>query len=390
MRCFLHCCFIIFFINNHITIFIIIIIIIIIIIQIIDLQDYDQERAGRIKKSKDKPPSSTLKRASSNLSYTSTVPEIHNKTESLRSQNIDDSLMMSPPGSCVSYSSEIQKTVGLLVIGDEILKGNTQDVNTQAAAVALRRHNVHLKRVVVISDNQDEIVHEIQRLEAEVDCIITSGGVGPTHDDVTLKSVATAMNHDMVLHDEMVKLLRDKMNDGEDADLTEAQLKMATLPSNAKLRYLSKNDTDWPVLQCRNVFILPGVPEFFSKKIENVASYLSCQLERSVACKLVLSVDETSIVSILNAVVGRHPNVSIGSYPFVSHPELKTVLTIEGRMLVNHERSNSLVMSREAMTDSFSKEQMDQHVRLALDDLIHTLPEGSILRVDNDDQLTFS
>ena len=218
------------------------------------------------------------------------------------------------------------------------------------------------------------------------DVIVTSGGVGPTHDDVTIKSVAVALNRDMELHDEMAKLLQEKMNkdDAEDdnfdmSDLTEAQRKMATLPSRSKLRYLSDNDQDWPVLQCRNIFVLPGVPEFFSQKIEHVAEYVSSdELQRSAVYKVVLSVDEATIVSVLNSAVEEHPDVTFGSYPFVSHPDFKTVLTLEGRL-----RNTVAATPRQ----SFSKDQMDYHVRLALDYLLTRLPEGSILRVENDDSL---
>jgi hypothetical protein len=175
------------------------------------------------------------------------------------------------------------------------------------------------------------------------------------------------------------------------------------LPSNAKLRYLAKDD--WPVLQCRNVFILPGVPEFFAKKIENVAHYLSSQLERSVAYKVVLSVDEPSIVDILNDAVKKHPMVSFGSYPFVSHPEFKTVLTLEGNMVDpsshvpssdesssvtpdNFGTRNSALFDRDAFI--LPKEVRDRNVRIALDDLLRSLPKGSILRVENEDLDPFS
>ena len=239
----------------------------------------------------------------------------------------------------------------------------------------------------VVSDDQESIAEEIQRLQTEVEVIITSGGVGPTHDDVTIKSVADALDCEMTLHDDMVTLLRDKMNTTEDAKLTEAQVKMATLPSISKLRHLSDSPSDWPVLQCRNIFILPGVPEFFAPKIENVARYLSCQMERGTAYKVVLSVDEHSIVPVLNQVVENHPGVSIGSYPFVSHPEFKTVITVEGRLLKPGGRSNSTVFDR-AMIEQ-PRQTMDKAVQLALDELIATLPEGSVLRVDNDNMLLY-
>ena len=169
------------------------------------------------------------------------------------------------------------------------------------------------------------------------------------------------------------------MNKGDTSEpLTEAQRKMAMLPSRSKLRYLSDDDEDWPVLQCRNIFVLPGVPEFFSQKIKDVAEYVSSdELQRSAVYKVVLSVDEASIVSVLNTAVENHPDVTFGSYPFVSHPDFKTVLTLEGRL------RNVEAMPRQ----SFSKDQMDYHVQLALDFLLTNLPEGSILRVENDDNL---
>jgi hypothetical protein len=140
---------------------------------------------------------------------------------------------------------------------------------------------------------------------------------------------------------------------------------------------------------------LPGVPEFFAQKIEYLASYLSCQLERSVAFKVVLSVDEASIVDVLNAAVMKHPNVNFGSYPFLSHPEFKTVLTLEGSLVDSEHpvskagaRNSTFLLDRDTLM--LSKEDRDDYVRLALDDLITTLPEGSILRVENDDLTPFT
>jgi len=200
------------------------------------LRDWDQERAGRISKEKknDESSESTLQQSQLLRANSSMVPSSHGSDKDATFE----SLKPLEDTSCVSYSSNstTQRTVGLLIIGDEILKGFTADTNTQAAAVALRNQNVLLERVVIVSDNQDEIAEEIRRLQSEVDVIITSGGVGPTHDDVTIKSVAVALECDMVLHEEMARLLRDKMNSGENVDLTEAQTKMATLPSTSKLR----------------------------------------------------------------------------------------------------------------------------------------------------------
>jgi hypothetical protein len=227
------------------------------------------------------------------------------------------------------------------------------------------------------------------RLQEDVDVVITSGGVGPTHDDVTIKSVAAAVGSTLEFHEDMGKLLREKMNTGVDEDLTEAQIKMATLPSGSKLRYLSDDAKEWPILQCRNIFVLPGVPEFFEKKVLDIASYLSCQLERGPAYKVILSVDEDSIVSVLNRVVKNHPCVTLGSYPFVNHPDRKTVITVEGSLMPTPGgRSNSAVFSREMISNP--RNMMERQIDLALDELVAALPDDAVLRVDKDDMILFS
>lgn len=229
-----------------------------------------------------------------------------------------------------------------------------------------------------------------ERLQAEVDVIITSGGVGPTHDDVTIKSVAAAVGRDMEFHDGMGKLLREKMNSDPNDELSDAQLKMATLPGGSKLRYLNDDPSDWPVLQCRNIFVLPGIPEFFEKKIQDVAGYLSCQLERGPGYKVILSVDENSIVSVLNRVVENNPMVTVGSYPFVNQPDRKTVITIEGRLSCTDERgrSNSGLLDRNMISNP--RKVMERNVERALDELVQALPDDAVLRVDKDDMALFS
>ncbi|KAL3906832.1 MAG: hypothetical protein SGILL_009117, partial [Bacillariaceae sp.] len=371
------------------------------------LRDWDQERAGRVKKENKKNPGPTspkpLTRSASGLTTVSNIRRVsvNNDVEAVSQNTTEDAYTVQSLGSDECNNDE-PKTVGILIVGDEILKGMTMDTNTNVAAKALRKECVQLGRVVVVSDDVDEIAKEICRMRNEVDVIITSGGVGPTHDDVTIKGVAQALERDLTLHQEMADLLREKMDSPQKGELTPAQVKMATLPSNAKLRYLAKDE--WPVLQCRNVFVLPGVPEFFAKKIENVANYLSTQLERSVAYKVVLSVDEPSIVDVLNVAVSKHPMVSFGSYPFVSHPEFKTVLTLEGNMVDPSAQASSnddssrisdnIVFRNSTMFDRdtilLPKEVRDQHVRVALDDILQRLPEGSILRVENDDFDPFS
>lgn len=192
-----------------------------------------------------------------------------------------------------------------------------------------------------------------------------------------------------------------------------------------------------PTLQCRNIYVLPGVPRFFKAKVDALASYLikSATIERSETYKVVLSVDENSIVELLNEIVCRHPYVSIGSYPFFENSNYKTIVTIEGKEgpplfpgetrvtlrkrseslfiyhqqqnattssivgIIDGKRSNSSTLLNTGISSSatttlsspmyglFTKEEMDLNVRMALDDLISVLPDGSVLQVDNHDFL---
>eukprot|EP00594_Rhizosolenia_setigera_P020098 CAMPEP_0178956940 /NCGR_PEP_ID=MMETSP0789-20121207/10590_1 /TAXON_ID=3005 /ORGANISM="Rhizosolenia setigera, Strain CCMP 1694" /LENGTH=410 /DNA_ID=CAMNT_0020639039 /DNA_START=47 /DNA_END=1275 /DNA_ORIENTATION=- len=332
-------------------------------------------------------------------------------------------------------TKKTKTTVGLIIIGDEILKGRCSDTNTNSAAIALREANgnVPLTRVSICSDDHDQIVSEIHKMHRLVDVIVTSGGVGPTHDDVTIKSISTALSSPSQINLEMAKFLLKKMNtnntdnqdkennDNEDEDddeqnilsqLSEAQIKMSTLPQKSKLRYLAGPE-EWPILQCGKIFVLPGVPQFFQKKIELVASYLSKKTtsasEDSSYYKVVLQMDEHLIVRELNTVVQNHPFVTFGSYPFyfdsnnskkdasntATAPTSKTVITIEANESAANPNNNNndddggygFGMDNEDEDDKqqqqqeklfFSKEEMDLHVELALADLLKELPDGCV------------
>ena len=415
------------------------------------LKDWDLERAGRIdKKKKEKMVSTTVddkskeqKEASqegekknvriSQTSSTLSMPpsdnnEISKLTESISTVFVDDEVVVTDTKTeddQPSPLSQSRPTVGLIVIGDELLKGLTPDSNINSAAKALRANNITLARVSIISDDGDEIVNEIQRYRKEVDVIITSGGVGPTHDDITINSVAKALDLKLELNDEMAELLIDKMGSSDTesdyADeeteqpsarrLSVAQEKMATLPTTSQLQYLTDDKEEWPVLQCKNIFILPGVPSFFAKKITSLAAYLptrhiekvglnvddqSDKPARSDTYRIVLSLPEESIVSALNTVVSAHPNVSFGSYPIVDQ-EFKTIITLEGKFFnggSNKESERLLEKSIPSEIDVkriqsmfFSKEDMDRNVELALNDIKSRLPSEGILFIDSIDDL---
>mmetsp|Transcript_7815 Transcript_7815/g.17639 ORF Transcript_7815/g.17639 Transcript_7815/m.17639 type:complete len:810 (-) Transcript_7815:1298-3727(-) len=432
------------------------------------LREWDMERAGRIDKKKAKEKSAedgkvTISQTSSTISLPTAENETPKLTKSISAiLNIDDAVTASNNRANATASTQFlslgQPTVGLIVIGDELLKGMTPDSNIIAAAKALRSNNISLSRVSIISDDGQDIVDEIRRFTKEVDVIITSGGVGPTHDDVTIKSIAEALGLDMEMHDEMAELLLKKMgakdtgeektggdNSKEDRkktlnrQMSEGQIKMSTLPTSSVLQYLSDTAEEWPVLQCQNIFILPGVPSYFEKKINDLAAYLptassklaqaaaigetndediglsvdtSAQTERqqptrsprSDTYRIVLSLEEESIVSALNVSVAAHPHVIFGSYPIVDDPEYKTIITLEGRFYTGGYTKGSQRLLEKSVLDTrdsesldkdnkriqslfFSKEEMDRNVESALKDLTSRLPEEGILCIDSCDDL---
>ncbi|CAM9334039.1 unnamed protein product [Chrysoparadoxa australica] len=247
------------------------------------------------------------------------------------------------------------KTAGLVIIGDEILKGMTQDTNTPFAIKVLRENGIVVGRVAIVSDDKDDIADEVRRQGQKFDVVVTSGGVGPTHDDVTIHAVAMALGQRVRQSEDMVQRIKQQLGLGEEDQLTEAQLKMALLPELSKLRMapLAKPNM-WPILQCENVFILPGVPQFFEQKMQVIAGHFLAGNKKFFVKKVVLSADEFCITKELDEVmllsthglafqiplliltdsmlcfqaVANHPLVSFGSYPYVDRA-YKTVITLE-------------------------------------------------------------
>merc|ERR1711862_456590 len=234
------------------------------------------------------------------------------------------------------------------------------------------------------------------------------------------------------------------------SSLSQVQMKMATLPENCELRFndYEKKISQWPILQCQNIYILPGVPQFFKQKINSIVTFLSSsssnndttndnkknitQSSSSYCCfKVLLTVEEHIIVSPLNKVVKRHPNVTFGSYPFFNNTdeEWKTIVTLESNiesnnvittafssssslkdddndnnddgsisiisnstiatssLLMNGKNNNNITTKNQLIKQQFTKEEMELNLKLALSDFLMELPDGSVLRVENDDNL---
>ena len=215
------------------------------------------------------------------------------------------------------------KTAGIVLIGDEILSGKTVDENARFLIEELRALGVALRRVIVIPDVLDEIEATVREFSGRYDHVFTSGGVGPTHDDLTMEGVARAFGEKIVRHPMLEKLLRDYYG----ARLEERNLRMAEVPEGA--HFVHGDHPTWPVIARSNVYILPGVPEIFRRKFLSIKERFR---EAPYFLKQVFtSAEEGAIAAHLDAVVAKFPGVQVGSYPRFDASEYKVKVTLESK-----------------------------------------------------------
>lgn len=201
-------------------------------------------------------------------------------------------------------------TVGLIVIGNEILSGRTQDTNTSWLAAALNEMGVSLFHVRVVPDIEGEIITAIHEVRQKVDYVFTTGGIGPTHDDITAESVAKAFGVPLELHPEAYDIL--VRHYGSEADVTPPRKKMAMIPKGAALIYNPVSAA--PGFRIDNVFVMAGVPKIMQAMFDDVKTKIKRGrpvLSNTVACSL----GESMVAADLSALQDKYPSVSIGSYP---------------------------------------------------------------------------
>lgn len=213
-------------------------------------------------------------------------------------------------------------TAAILLIGNELLSGKVADTNAAYLIGRLRALGVRLIRIAVVPDVLPVIAEELRRLAALADHVFTSGGVGPTHDDVTLASVAEAFEAPVVRHRELATLLTEHFG----PRLRPDHLRMADVPAGTVL--LWGGDFRWPVYTYRNVYILPGIPEMFRAKFDAIADRFAagCFYLRS----LYLNADEGAIAPALAALETRF-GVEVGSYPRIDGADHRVRITVEAR-----------------------------------------------------------
>jgi molybdopterin-biosynthesis enzyme MoeA-like protein len=215
-------------------------------------------------------------------------------------------------------------TAAALVIGNELLSGKVEEANVHVLARTLRGLGVELRRVVVILDDVDEIAREVAALAALHDWVFTSGGVGPTHDDVTVLGVAKAFGVAAVEDPVLATMLREHYKER----CTEGHLRMALVPEGATLE--SSEEIRWPTIRFKNIWLMPGVPEIFRMKLPVVVGRIGSGT-RFVSRSVFTKMDEGDLKPLLDAVVAQFADVGVGSYPKWQDPTYRTKLTFDGR-----------------------------------------------------------
>jgi molybdenum cofactor synthesis domain-containing protein len=241
------------------------------------------------------------------------------------------------------------ETAAAIVIGDEILSGKFAEENAAYLIRELRALGVALRRVVYIPDVVEDIAETVADCARRHDHVFTSGGVGPTHDDLTMEGIARAFDVRVVRDPRLEEMLRRFYG----ARLEERNLRMAEVPEGA--HFVEADHPAWPVTAFRNVYILPGVPMIFRRKFDAIKARFR---QGSVAHvhRVYCMAEEGAIAAHLDAIVAEHPGVDVGSYPRFDVSEYRVIVTLE---------------SRDA-----------EAARVATEHLVARLPAGVVVRVE--------
>jgi FAD synthetase len=228
------------------------------------------------------------------------------------------------------------KTAGILIIGSEVLSGKVTDQNSPYLVSELRALGVEVRRILTIPDEMDVIVEEVRSMATGHHLVFTTGGVGPTHDDLTIAAVAQAFGRPLVLHPVLERVLRRHYG----MEITAAQLRMAQVPDGSRL--VGEGDMGFPVVAYQNVYIFPGIPEAVRRKFERIREEF--REAPYVLRRVFLHCDEGEIAADLCKVHERFPALQFGSYPILHNPDHNVVLTLESKRPEEVEAALRLLM----------------------------------------------
>ncbi len=214
-------------------------------------------------------------------------------------------------------------SAGILIIGNEILSGKVTDTNSPYLCRELRTLGVDVERILTIADEVDLIAQEVRTMSDAYDFVFTSGGIGPTHDDMTMESVAQAFGR-KVTRSETIANRLERASGGAP---NESALKMAMIPDDAQL--VDAGDLWFPVVIVENVHVFPGIPELLRKKFESIRDRFHGVpvLLKSVFVRR----RESEIAHLLNDLLHAFPELMLGSYPKIGEEAFHVLLTLESR-----------------------------------------------------------
>ena len=243
------------------------------------------------------------------------------------------------------------KTAAIVVIGNEVLSGKVLDQNSPYLVGELRQLGVHVQRIAVIPDQVEVIAEEIAFCKNRFDWVFTSGGIGPTHDDVTMEGLATGVGRPLICHPVLERFLK-KIYPGT---LNAAQQKLTFVPEGVDFVYAE--GIRIPILHFENIYVFPGVPSLLMKKFSAIKErfrgspfYLS---------KIFLVEEEYKIAQHLHQTLEKFPYLLIGSYPIMEHPDYRVVITMESKERDYLEGASAFLLS---MLDEKSVFKMERVV----------------------------
>jgi molybdenum cofactor synthesis domain-containing protein len=240
------------------------------------------------------------------------------------------------------------KTAGIVIIGNEVLSGKTQDSNSYFFCTELRQLGVEVQKISTIQDEIALIGKEVAEFSKRFDFVFTSGGVGPTHDDVTIEGIAHGFGLKVVVHPDIERRMRQRLG----TDLNAARLRMANVPEGATL--LCSDAPFAPIVNINNVYIFPGIPKILKERFLSLKEIFrdAPYYLKNVYVKY----GEGIIAAILNDLLVKFPQLMLGSYPVLDLPEYKVKVTLE---------------SKDA-----------NYLNQALDAFVASLPKDAVHRID--------
>jgi len=217
----------------------------------------------------------------------------------------------------------MSKTAGIVIIGNEVLSGKTQDINSHFFCTELRRLGVEVLKISTIQDEIELIGQEVATFSQRYDYVFTSGGVGPTHDDVTIDGIAHGFGLKVVRHPDIERRMRQRLGN----QVNEARLRMANVPEGAKL--LATEALFAPIVNIRNVYIFPGIPSILQERFHAIKEMFR---DTPYYLKNVyVRYGEGVIAEMLNELLVKFPQLMLGSYPVLDVPEYKVKVTLESK-----------------------------------------------------------